>query len=364
MSKRDLVRRYTSTETDAVGVSRNDILTHYGIGGADSKENAREREMREWEEAQQRRLSGPLPTDPPRSVPLAALAHNPLNPREELTELAEQAESFRQRGQLQPLAVVSREAFLGVHSDLADRIGDARFVVIDGNRRLAAAHEAGLTELRIDVNDDLAATAADMLESALVANVQRVDVEPMAQAKALQELMEVHGSQRALAKRLGKSNAWVSQRLTLLSLPDDMQMQVESGQLPVRDARRIGGLPAAEQRPQAEAAIARAAAPRRKPQTKETLERVPATTTNEVSSQTPASTETAPEPAKGVEPAAPLANEVRIPSQVVPGPGDPIWQDVDGLVELLRERMEHPNLVQLTIRLAEGNREILASNRQ
>ncbi|MCZ9336300.1 hypothetical protein NGM37_00760, partial [Streptomyces sp. TRM76130] len=68
-------------------------------------------------------------------------------------------------------------------------------MVIDGNRRLKAAALAGLAELRIDVNDELAASAADILESALIANVHRVDVPPLDQAKAIQQLVEVHGSQ-------------------------------------------------------------------------------------------------------------------------------------------------------------------------
>lgn len=52
-------------------------------------------------------------------------------------------------------------------------------MVIDGNRRLAAAIAADRGELRIDVNDVLATTAADILESALIANVHRVDVAPL-----------------------------------------------------------------------------------------------------------------------------------------------------------------------------------------
>ncbi|WP_299541749.1 ParB/RepB/Spo0J family partition protein [uncultured Streptomyces sp.] len=200
---------------------------------------------------------------PPASVPLAELAHNPFNPRDELTDIAETADSLKERGQLQPVAVVRRAAFLAVHPGRDGEIGEAEYVVIDGNRRLAAASAAGLPELRIDVNDDLAASAEDLLESALIANVHRVDVPPLDQAKAIQELLGKHGSQEKVAKRLGKSGAWVSQRLALLGLSEDLQEKVEAGELKVKDGRRIGRLPAEQQQSEAAAALNRVKAPRK-----------------------------------------------------------------------------------------------------
>ncbi|GAA3126750.1 ParB/RepB/Spo0J family partition protein [Streptomyces goshikiensis] len=200
---------------------------------------------------------------PPAAVPLSALAHNPFNPREELTDIEETAASLRQRGQLQPVAVVRTAAFLAIHSDQKEQIGEAEYVVIDGNRRLASAHKAGLTELRIDVNDGLATSAADILESALIANVHRVDVRPIDQANAIQELVSVHGTQSEVAKRLGKTEGWVSQRLALLRLPDDLKDKVESGELPVREGRRIGRLPADRQHAEAEEVLTAAKAPRK-----------------------------------------------------------------------------------------------------
>ncbi|MFJ4126047.1 ParB/RepB/Spo0J family partition protein [[Kitasatospora] papulosa] len=184
---------------------------------------------------------------PPAAVTLAQLAHNPFNPREELTGLEETAESLTARGQVQPVAVVRRAAFLATHAGLEDQLGEAEYVVIDGNRRLAAAGMAGLAELRIDVNDDLAASAADILEGALIANIHRVDVPPLDQAKAIQELVGVHGSQGKVAKRLGKTPAWVSQRLALLELTPELQDKVEAGELKVEPARRIGRLPKEQQ---------------------------------------------------------------------------------------------------------------------
>ncbi|WP_432020136.1 ParB/RepB/Spo0J family partition protein [Streptomyces sp. 1222.5] len=202
---------------------------------------------------------------PPAKVELQLLAGNPFNPRDELTEIEETAESLRAKGQIQPVTVTRRATFLKAHPGLEGQIGEEpEYVVIDGNRRLAAAALAGLTELRIDVNDDLAVSAADILESALIANIHRVDVPPMDQAKAIQELVQVHGSQGQVAKRLGKTPAWVSQRLALLELTPELQEKVEAGELKVEPARRIGRLPKAEQEAEAVKAINAVKPPRQR----------------------------------------------------------------------------------------------------
>ncbi|WP_121833875.1 ParB/RepB/Spo0J family partition protein [Streptomyces sp. S1] len=201
---------------------------------------------------------------PPAAVELRLLAHNPFNPREELTEIDETAASLKEKGQIQPVTVVRRAAFLAAHPGQEEALGEADYVVVDGNRRLAAAAVAELAELRIDVNDALAATAADILESALIANVHRVDVAPLDQAKALEELVRTHGSQGKVAKRLGKTPAWVSQRLALLELTDELQEKVESGALKVEPARRIGRLPKAEQAAEAEKVMTAARTPRQR----------------------------------------------------------------------------------------------------
>ncbi|MFL4910768.1 ParB/RepB/Spo0J family partition protein [Streptomyces sp. MMS24-I2-30] len=202
---------------------------------------------------------------PPAKVELRLLAGNPFNPRDELTEIEETAESLRAKGQIQPVTVVRRAVFLGAHPGQESKLGDeTEYVVIDGNRRLAAAELADLAELRIDVNDDLAATAADIVESALIANIHRVDLPPMDQAKAIQELVQIHGSQGQVARRLGKTPAWVSQRLALLELTPGLQEQVETGELKVEPARRIGRLPKEKQAAEAKKVIEAAKAPRQR----------------------------------------------------------------------------------------------------
>ncbi|WP_329202965.1 MULTISPECIES: ParB/RepB/Spo0J family partition protein [unclassified Streptomyces] len=211
---------------------------------------------------------------PPSEVPIEALAHNPFNLREDLTELDELAQSLLSRGQLQPLAVATRMAFMEAHPGQTDGLGRAPYVVIDGNRRLAAAQLAGLKTMHIHVNDALSASAADILESALIANVHRVDVAPMDQARALQELVDVHGSQAQVAKRLGKTAAWVSQRLALLNLTPTLQEKVDTGELKVEPARRIGRLPQEAQAAAAEETLNAVNPPR---------QRTPANAVNAVS---------------------------------------------------------------------------------
>jgi ParB family transcriptional regulator, chromosome partitioning protein len=189
---------------------------------------------------------GPAPADA-RTARLADLAHNPHNPRHELGDLQETADSLLERGQIQPVTVVTRQAFLDAHPGYDDQMGTARYVVIDGNRRLGAARLAGLDDLRIDVHDALAASAADILESALVANLHRENLTPLEEAEALAELLKVHGSQRQVARRVGKTNMWVSQRLALLNLTPELQDALRDGGITVEDARQVARLPQDQQ---------------------------------------------------------------------------------------------------------------------
>jgi ParB family chromosome partitioning protein len=196
-------------------------------------------------------------------APVSSIVFNPLNPRKTIVDesIAELAQSLS-RHQVVPLTVVSREAFLDAHPEQASALGGADFVALDGNRRLLAAQRAGLTSLRVDLNDDLVASAADMVEAALVANAHREGVPPFEEAQAIEQLLTTvyAGNQAAVARRLGKSAAWVGQRLALLHLTPELQEQAGSGDLPIEEARKIGAearagkLTATEQRDRASAA--------------------------------------------------------------------------------------------------------------
>ncbi|MCX5078350.1 ParB/RepB/Spo0J family partition protein [Streptomyces sp. NPDC054949] len=193
-------------------------------------------------------------------VALDALAHNPYNPREELKAVDDLADSLTSRGVIQPLAVVTRQAFLAAHPGQEDKVGAAAYIVVDGNRRLAAANLAGLDDVPVHLDDSLAEDADTLLETALTAAIQHESLDPLDEAKALERLVQVHGSQRAVARALGKSSPWVTQRIALLKLTPELQKQVEDRTLPVEIARNVGQLPAQQQQPAAEGALAKRAA--------------------------------------------------------------------------------------------------------
>ncbi|GAA2955416.1 MULTISPECIES: ParB/RepB/Spo0J family partition protein [Streptomyces] len=196
------------------------------------------------------------PTASPR-LPINAIARNPYNPREELKAIEEMADSLTGRGIIQPLTVVTRSAFLAAHPGQDEALGTAQYVVVDGNRRLAGAKVAGIDDVPVHIDDSLADDADTLLETALTAAVQHEDLDPLDEAKALQRLVEVHGSQRAVARSLGKSSGWVTQRLALLKLTPDLQQAVEAKKLPVEVARTVGQLPEQQQGDAAEAALAK-----------------------------------------------------------------------------------------------------------
>lgn len=204
--------------------------------------------------------TGRVDDDQSRTARLEDLAFNPLNPRETLTELQEMADSLSEQGQVEALIVVSRAAFLAAnraeYPDCEEPLGSARFVVLDGNRRLGGAQIAGLEELRIDVNDALAGSAAEFLEKALITTIHKVGLSPLEEARSLDRLVRYHGSQRETARRFGKTHVWIGQRLALLNLTPGLQAALKAGQLLVEDARQIGRLPLDEQPAAAERAAA------------------------------------------------------------------------------------------------------------
>ncbi|MEU3838450.1 ParB/RepB/Spo0J family partition protein [Streptomyces sp. NPDC028635] len=190
-----------------------------------------------------------VPTDgvaPPSELPVHRISPNPDNPRSQLGDLTDLAGSLKTHGQKQAITVMNRDAYLAANPDRADDLEpNATHVVIDGSSRLAAAREAGLTTVKVMVSDDQGSTSEELLESALVANIHRQDLEELDEARALQRLLAIHGSQTALAKRLHRSQGWVSQRLALLTLVPELQALI--GQEPIDLLRAVGNKPADQQ---------------------------------------------------------------------------------------------------------------------
>ncbi|WP_217237477.1 ParB/RepB/Spo0J family partition protein [Streptomyces sp. AC555_RSS877] len=190
-----------------------------------------------------------VPTDgvaAPTELPLNRISPNPDNPRSSLGDLADLAGSLQTHGQKQAITVMNRDAYIKANPDReADLEPDATHVVIDGSSRLAAAREAGLAALKVMVSDEQGGTSEELLESALVANIHRQDLEELDEARALQRLLAIYGSQRALAKRLHRSQGWVSQRLALLNLTPELQERI--GEESIDLLRAVGNKPADQQ---------------------------------------------------------------------------------------------------------------------
>ncbi|MFE2512668.1 ParB/RepB/Spo0J family partition protein [Streptomyces naganishii] len=217
-------------------------------------------------------------------VPVDQLAPNPYNPRATLAAIEEMADSLTGKGIIQPLTVVTRDAFLAAHPEHDSDLTTAHYVVVDGNRRLAGAKLAGLDDVPVHVDDSLAGDADTLLETALTAAVQHEDLEPLDEARALQRLVEVHGSQRAVARSLGKSSGWVTQRLALLNLTPELKQAVSEKTIPLDVARTVGQLPEQQQHSAAEEALKQRAAKKRE-RTKKT-ELPPPPRTNGAARQT------------------------------------------------------------------------------
>ncbi|MDT7847414.1 ParB/RepB/Spo0J family partition protein [Streptomyces justiciae] len=186
-----------------------------------------------------------VPTDgvaPPNRLPVTRISPNPENPRTSLGDLTELADSLKEHGQKQAITVMNRDAYIKANPARADDLEpDTTHVVVDGSSRLAAARDAGLTHLNVMVDDEQGSDGDAILESALVANIHRNDLDPLDEAKALQRLLAIHGSQVKLAKRLSKSQGWVSQRLALLNLSPELQAAV--GEEPVELLRSVAKEP-------------------------------------------------------------------------------------------------------------------------
>jgi ParB family chromosome partitioning protein len=190
-----------------------------------------------------------VPTEgiaPPTELPPHRISLNPDNPRSSLGDLTDLAGSLTTHGQKQAITVMNRDAYVKANPQReADLEPDTTHVVIDGSSRLAAAREAGLATVKVMVSDDQGTTSEELLESALVANIHRQDLEELDEARALQRLLAIHGSQRALAKRLHRSQGWVSQRLALLNLTPELQARI--GEEPIDLLRAVGNRPQEEQ---------------------------------------------------------------------------------------------------------------------
>ncbi len=152
---------------------------------------------------------------------------NPLQPRGLISpdSLKDLASSIREHGIIEPLVVAKTPA---------------GYQIIAGERRWRASKIAGLTTVPVIVKET---TAKGMLEMAIVENVQREDLNPIERAQAFQRLIEEFGLPLLeIAKRIGKSESYVSNTMRLLALPDAIKDGLISTAITEGHARAIAGL--------------------------------------------------------------------------------------------------------------------------
>lgn len=172
--------------------------------------------------------------DEMRILPVELLQRSPFQPRSDFNKetLAELADSIRAQGVIQPIIV----------RPTAKR---DRFEIIAGERRWRAAQLAGLQEVPAVVRDldDQSALCLSLIE-----NIQREDLNPLEQARALSRLLEEFGmTHESVAGAVGRSRSTVSNLLRLLDLEPQVKKLVEARQLEMGHARALLALPRPQQ---------------------------------------------------------------------------------------------------------------------
>ena len=153
------------------------------------------------------------------------ISPNPNQPRKQFDEdaLQELVASIKQKGILTPITV---------------RENGGKYVVVAGERRLRAAKLAGLKEVpvyNIEVKND-----AEMMEMALIENIQRENLNPIEEAEAYAVLNSQYGlSQEAVAKSVGKKRVTITNSLRLLKLPSEIKKSIKMGEISAGHGRAI-----------------------------------------------------------------------------------------------------------------------------
>ncbi len=174
-------------------------------------------------------------------VALAQIEPNPRQPRREIKSpaLEELAASIREHGLLQPLLLTTAPSHDGPNSSLrSESVGTSpRYQLIAGERRWRAAQLAGLQHVPAIVRGT---TPQEMLELALVENIQRAELNPLEEAEAYHQLMQdFHLTQEQVARKVGKDRTTVANALRLLKLPDALKAAVAEEQITEGHARAL-----------------------------------------------------------------------------------------------------------------------------
>jgi ParB family chromosome partitioning protein len=163
----------------------------------------------------------------PTEVDVDQISPNEHQPRHrfEDTRLDELAQSIKANGVIQPIVV---------------RRVDGAYRIIAGERRWRAAQRAGLTRVPVVIKDVAAGSDAQLLEMALIENIQREDLNPIDQAAAYEKLSsEFRMTQEEIAAAVGKDRSSVANHMRLLKLPQEVRAEVAAGRLSMGHARAL-----------------------------------------------------------------------------------------------------------------------------
>ncbi|MEU9046178.1 MULTISPECIES: ParB N-terminal domain-containing protein [unclassified Kitasatospora] len=189
---------------------------------------------------------------PARWIPTANCLPNPRNPRDELGDLSDLA-SIKDR-QLQSCLAVTPAAYLRLWPEDRQALGAGPqdVVVVNGNRRRAAAQLYGREQLLVVVDDTVAESKATLLRAALDENMARKDFDPIEEANAVLLIVAQYPTAKEAAEAEGWSQSWISHRKNLLKLHPELQRQVrakargEEG-VSINVARRLGSVKGIEE---------------------------------------------------------------------------------------------------------------------
>ena len=163
-------------------------------------------------------------------VSIKDISRNKLQPRKyfDKDSLQELTNSIKSQGVIQPIVV------------RPDKSSEGKYEIIAGERRWLASQNAGLHEVPVVI---LNIDDVKSLEFAIVENVQRQDLNPIEEARGYQRLInDFNYNQEKLSQFIGKSRSYIANSLRLLSLPEEVLLMVEQGNLSAGHARSLIGL--------------------------------------------------------------------------------------------------------------------------
>ena len=166
-------------------------------------------------------------------IRISDIQKNPYQPRKEFSEekIKELAQSIKENGLIQPI-IVRQSPVIG-------------YEILAGERRYRASIVAGLSEVPVIIKK---LSDHDMMIHSIIENLQREDLNPIEEAKAYQSLIDKGYTHAEIADKMGKSRPYITNLVRLLTLPDFILTEVETGKLSQAHARLLIQLPVKEQK--------------------------------------------------------------------------------------------------------------------